>query len=203
MSGPRPTMRSIALLAAMIATACSASATPDGGTDAPRVDGGVPDVPAPVDGGELPTDAGGGALETCFDGMSGTDEIPLDVLRFTSAGGTEVRLARIYEAQGPGFSVIFGIRGLAVRHGAVEECITAAAALGYQNTHHNWYDAATASAAHDYRLEMDIVLDSSPIRGDLTLTVDGGAPIDLTYGGCSTVPATAMERGCFFFLPAP
>lgn len=179
---------------------CSPSASPDAGHDAGATDAGSTDVGV-SDGGHDASDAGPGGFETCFDGTSGTGEIPLDRLRFVAPDGTEVHLARIWEAQGPGFSSIYGIRGLAVRHGGSEECITAASSLGYENTHHNWYDEATATGEHDYQLAMDIVLDSAPLSGELTLSIDGGTPIDLTYDGCTTAPAEAMERGCFFFLP--
>lgn len=69
------------------------------------------------------------------------------VLRFESAqGDLVVQIRREFEGYFGGESSQYRLESMALRLGDATHCITQAESLRYENTHHNWSDAAFGSA---------------------------------------------------------
>jgi hypothetical protein len=81
------------------------------------------------------------------------------VLRFETADGDVVQLARSYEGSGAGESSLYGLEGMALRVDGEEICVGGGDTLDYTNTHHNWHDVARGS--------------KGGIRYEVTLNFDG------------------------------
>lgn len=180
----RALLASLALALVGCDSGSSAGSTDAGSTDASSIDG--------------------GATTDCLAGLLGTTEDPVSILRFTGQDGLEVRLARVYVDHAAGDTAVYAIRGFAVTDapGGDELCTTDAASLAYENTHHNWYDEATAtSGGHTYLLTMHIDLS---IGNAFTnrLVIDEGEPLALTLDGCTNQPASTGGTGCTH-LPTP
>jgi hypothetical protein len=87
------------------------------------------------------------------------------VVRYETADGDVVQLARTYEGGGVGESSLYGLDGMALRVDGEEICVGAGDTLEYTNTHHNWHDVARGSKA-GIRYEMTMNFD-----GDDTLAI--------------------------------
>jgi hypothetical protein len=87
------------------------------------------------------------------------------VVRFETADGDVVQLARRYEGSGAGESSLYGLDGMALLVDGEEICVGAGDALDYTNTHHNWHDVARGSK-NGIRYEMTTNFD-----GDDTLAI--------------------------------
>jgi hypothetical protein len=108
-------------------------------------DGGVPGA-----GGDLGASGAGGAP-----GATGDDSLcgkrpggvlfADHVLRFETAAGDVVQLARGYEGSGAGESSLYRLDGMGLRLNGEEICVGVTDTLDYTNTHHNWHDVARGS----------------------------------------------------------
>jgi hypothetical protein len=119
----------------------------DGGTPGSGGDGGMPG--AAGDAGA--SGAGGAPTEPPSEDDSLCGERPTGglfadhVVRFETADGDVVQLARIYEGNGAGESSLYGLAGMALRVNGEEICIGTDDTLEYTNTHHNWHDVASGT----------------------------------------------------------
>jgi hypothetical protein len=133
-----------------------------GGTPGVAGDGGMPSV-----GGDGGTPGAGGTAGIGGDaGASGAGGAPAEppseddslcgerpggllwadhVVRFETADGDVVQLARTYEGSGVGESSLYGLDGMALRVDGEEICVGAGDTLEYTNTHHNWHDVASGT----------------------------------------------------------
>ena len=95
----------------------------------------------------------------------------------SSDGSVEVVMVREYVAQGAGHSTIWGLIGFgAVVDGCVV-CVDDTALLAYDNSHHNWADAARLSLdGVELRLTIDYV--SSGNGWDWAYALSGISPAD-------------------------
>jgi hypothetical protein len=73
------------------------------------------------------------------------------VLRFETLNASDpsvvLQLERAFSDAGVGESSLYELRGMHVARADGTSCITDAAALEYENTHHNWFDIARGRAA--------------------------------------------------------
>lgn len=119
-------------------------------------DGGIADSGSNTDAGAN-TDAGSGGCDLGLPshGMviergSGGDHL-LELAR----GNTRVAIARYYVEPGVGESYIFRIGGFSIERDGVDLCVTDPAKLAYENSHHNWRDAAELTEGSvRYRIEL-------------------------------------------------
>ena len=74
--------------------------------------------------------------------------------------GVTLAIARLYDGAGVGESKLFALGGFALDYEGGPVCITDAAALDYENSHHNWADIATATAGAS-RFVLDLRYDFS------------------------------------------
>ena len=119
-----------------------------------------------IDGQDAGTDTGGSdSIEDCDLGAAAFGR-PFGMfedhrLHFVGRDGdtTQVRVARTYIEVGVGESAIYELAGMAIAHDGEVVCVTDGVALGYENTHHNWMDTATAThGAFRYQLTLSFVV---------------------------------------------
>ena len=119
-----------------------------------------------IDGQDAGTNTGGSdSIEDCDLGAAAFGR-PFGMfedhrLHFVGRDGdtTQVRVARTYIEVGVGESAIYELAGMAIAHDGEVVCVTDGVALGYENTHHNWMDTATAThGAFRYQLTLSFVV---------------------------------------------
>lgn len=137
--------------------ACSSDSQPsDDGVSGSGGEAGTPgssgDGGSPGAGGDPGASGAGGASgepATADDSLCGKRPGGVlfadHVMRFETAEGDVVQLARSYEGSGAGESSLYGLDGMALRLNGEEICVGAADTLEYTNTHHNWHDVARGS----------------------------------------------------------
>jgi hypothetical protein len=92
------------------------------------------------------------------------------VLRFENeAQDVVVQLRRTFEGNGVGESYLFGLEAFDLKLGDTTQCTSSPEALAYDNTHHNWADAASASVG-SIRYELSIVFSTDSLEWSATLT---------------------------------
>jgi len=153
---PSACMRGLLMLVLLVACGSEPSNMLDSGTNA---DSGVQDT-----GSNMST-----SFDDCDLGIASSNGIVMygqaqDYLVEFGRGDTRVNLARHYVDVGVGESKLFSNVGFAMKHDGVELCVKDTSALAYENSHHNWIDAAEATAGGiRYRLEMTLEFD--PVYG--------------------------------------
>jgi hypothetical protein len=88
------------------------------------------------------------------------------VLRFETLNADDphvvMQIERAFSDSGVGESSLYELKGMQIARGDDTTCITEAAALEYENTHHNWFDVArgrTDDETYELRVEFVSELD--------------------------------------------